>query len=267
MTERASSESIAGAKAYEALHVPALFQEWVGPVLDAARVEPGQTVLDVACGTGVLARAAGQRVGPSGSVIGIDPDAGMLAVAEEIDPSVDWREGVAESLPLPDAVVDAVLSQFGMMFFRDRARAAQEMFRVLRAGGRIVVAVWDALENQPAYSIEVGVLDELAGREAGDALRAPFSLGNAEQVRVELEGAGFEGVLIDTRIGTGRFPSVRTLVEADLRGWLPLMGVHLTEETMKLVLEASDREMAHLMTDDGQAVFDSPAHLISARKP
>ena len=58
MTERASSESIAGARAYEALHVPALFREWVGPVLDAARVEPGQTVLDVACGTGVLAREA-----------------------------------------------------------------------------------------------------------------------------------------------------------------------------------------------------------------
>jgi hypothetical protein len=141
------------------------------------------------------------------------------------------------------------------------------MFRVLRVGGRVVVAVWDALEKQPAYTIEVGVLDELAGRDAGDALRAPFSLGNAEQVRVELEGAGFEDVLADTRIGTGRFPSVRTLVEADLRGWLPLMGVHLTEETMKLVLEAADREMAQLVTDDGQAVFDSPAHLISARKP
>lgn len=267
MPERASSESIAGAKAYEALHVPALFSEWVDPVLNAAKVAAGQTVLDVACGTGVLARGAGQRVGPSGSVIGIDPDAGMLAVAEEIDPSVDWREGLAESLPLPERSVDAVVSQFGMMFFRDRAKATQEMFRVLRGGGRIVVAVWDALENQSAYSIEVAILDELAGKEAGDALRAPFVLGHAEQVRMELEAAGFEDVRIDTRIGRGHFPSVRTLVEADLRGWLPLMGVHLTEDTMRVVLEACDREMAHLVTEDGQAVFDSPGHLISGRKP
>jgi SAM-dependent methyltransferase len=267
VAERASSESIAGAKAYEALHVPALFEEWVQPVLHAAKVAPGQTVLDVACGTGVLARGARQRVGPSGSVIGIDPDAGMLAVAAEIDPSVDLREGVAEALPLPDGSVDAVVSQFGMMFFRDRARAAREMFRVLRGGGRIVVAVWDALENQPAYSIEVGLLEELAGKDAGDALRAPFSLGDAERVRMELEGAGFEDVRIETQMGRGRFPSVRTLVEADLRGWLPLMGVHLTEETMEIVLEASERAMAHLVTDDGQAVFDSPAHLIGARRP
>lgn len=265
MPHGASEESVAGARAYEQLHVPALFQEWVEPVLDAANVQRGQTVVDVACGTGVLARAARQRVGSSGFVIAIDPDPGMLTVAEEIDSSVGWRKGVAESLPLLDRSVDAVVSQFGMMFFADRSGSAKEMYRVVRDGGRMAVAVWDRLENQPAYSVEVRLLDEIGGKEAGDALRAPFVLGDADDVRAEFERAGFVDVRVETRVGTARFPSVRTLVEADLRGWLPLMGVHMSEETMEEILEAANREMAHFESDGG-AVFDSPAHIVSGRK-
>lgn len=265
MPSRPTPESIAGAQAYEDLHVPSLFQEWVEPVLDAARVKPGQDVLDVACGTGVLARGAGLRVGASGSVVGVDPDAGMLAVAEQIDPSVDWREGVAGALPLEDDSVDAVVSQFGMMFFPDRAGAAEEMRRVLRDGGRFAVAVWDALEKHTAYATEVALLDELAGRDAGDALRAPFVLGDPEELRAVFDDAGFDDVRVETRVGTARFPSVATLVGADLQGWLPLMGVHLDEETMERVVEAAEWEMAPLVAD-GEVVFDSPAHIVSGGK-
>lgn len=265
MPENVSEEAIAGAEAYEELHVPALFQEWVGPVLDAAQVGPGQRVVDVACGTGVLARGARERVGDSGEVVGVDPDPGMLAVAERIDPSVSWRRGVAESLPLPDASFHAAVSQFGMMFFTDRHAAIGEMVRVLKGGGRIAVAVWDALENQPAYAIEVGLLDDLAGKEAGDALRAPFVMGDAEELGSLFEDAGVADVRVESRAGRARFPSVRTLVGADLRGWLPLMGVHLGEETMETVLTAAEREMAPFVSD-GEVVFDSPAHVVSGRK-
>lgn len=265
MTDHASEAALAGARAYEALHVPALFQEWVEPVLDAAHVQRGQAVLDVACGTGVLARGARDRVGPLGSVIGVDPDPGMLGVAREIDASIDWREGVAESLPIEDASVDAVVSQFGMMFFIDREGAAREMLRVLRPEGRMAVAVWDALENQPAYATEVALLDELAGKEAGDALRAPFVLGDARRVRAVFKDTGFEDVRVESRTGVGRFPDIRTLVSADLRGWLPVMGVHLDEDTIAKVLEAADREMAHFVSD-GKVVFDSPAHVISGTR-
>ncbi|HSM08476.1 MAG TPA: methyltransferase domain-containing protein [Gemmatimonadota bacterium] len=265
MPERVSAEAIAGAEAYESLHVPALFEEWVGHVLDAADVQGGQNVVDVACGTGVLARGALPRVGPRGSVTGVDPAPGMLAVAARLAPSIDWREGVAEALPLPDSSVDAVMSQFGMMFFTDRDGSAREMHRVLRDGGRFAVATWDVLENQPAYSIEVGLLDRLAGREAGDALRAPFVLGDAEAVRAIFERAGFVDVQSRTRVGEGRFPSVRTMVEADLRGWLPVMGVHLPEETIDVILREAEREMGHLQAG-GEAVFESPAHVIHGVK-
>lgn len=264
MRHDVSPEAIAGAKAYEDLHVPALFEEWAEPVLDAAGVQPGSRVVDVACGTGVLARAARRRVGDGGTVVGVDPGPGMLAVAEAIDPSIDWKEGVAEELPLPDASFDAVVSQFGMMFFTDRHRAVREMLRVLGEGGRIAVAVWDSLEKHAAYAREVEILDEVAGKDAGDALRAPFVLGNAEALGNVFEEAGVDHVRVDTRVGTARFPSIRTLVEADLRGWLPVMGVHLSEDKIHEVLRAAEDRMSDLVTEEG-VVFDSPAHIVTGR--
>lgn len=262
MTNDVSPEAIAGARAYEDLHVPALFEEWADPVLDAAGVQPGSRVVDVACGTGVLARKARRRVGNGGRVVGVDPGPGMLAVAEKIDPSIDWKEGVAEELPLPDASFDAVVSQFGMMFFTDRHGAVREMLRVLDERGRIAVAVWDSLEKHAAYAREVEILDELAGTDAGDALRAPFVLGDAEALGSVFEEAGVDHVRVDTRVGTARFPSIRTLVEADLRGWLPVMGVHLSEDKIHEILRAAEDRMSDLVTEDG-VVFDSPAHIVS----
>jgi ubiquinone/menaquinone biosynthesis C-methylase UbiE len=87
-------------------------------------------VLDVACGTGILASEASARVGPNGYVAGVDPNPGMLAVAARIAPSIEWRKGTAELLPYPDQSFDAVVSQFGLMFFIDRHQALREMLRV-----------------------------------------------------------------------------------------------------------------------------------------
>ena len=93
MNEPTLDDQIASARAYEELYVPALFAQWCPRVLDAVGLKPGDRVLDVACGTGVLAREAAARVGPGGFVAGVDPGLGMLAVAQERAPGVEWREG------------------------------------------------------------------------------------------------------------------------------------------------------------------------------
>jgi ubiquinone/menaquinone biosynthesis C-methylase UbiE len=98
-------------------------------------------VLDVACGTGVVAREAARRVGPAGAVAGLDRNEGMLAVARRMAPGIAWRHGLAEALPFPDGAFDAVICQFGLMFFEDRGKALGEMWRALRPGGRLAVAV------------------------------------------------------------------------------------------------------------------------------
>ena len=142
--------SAAAAEVYEAFFVPALFAQFAGPVADAAALGAGQAVLDVACGTGVLARELRRRTGAEGRVVGLDRNAGMLAVARRSAPGIDWREGMAERLPFADGSFDAVVSQFGLMFFEDRRAALAEMWRVVRPGGRLAVAVWDAPNVRPA---------------------------------------------------------------------------------------------------------------------
>lgn len=265
MKEPDLDDQIAAARAYEELYVPALFQQWSAHLLDAVQVEPGHRVLDVACGTGVLGREAAARVGPTGSVAGIDPGSGMLAVAEKLAPHVEWRQGTAESLPFADEAFDAVVSQFGLMFFADRHQALREMLRVLHPGGTLAVAVWDSLENSAAYPIAVELLEQMVGQRAADALRAPFVLGDTEELTTLFEDAGVASVSITTRNGTARFPSIRTMVEADLRGWLPVMGVVLEEEQIESILTKAENALRQYVTAEGDMVFDSPAHIITGR--
>lgn len=267
MTDSASQEEIAAASAYEDLHVRALFQEWAAPVTDAARIRCGHRVLDVACGTGILAREVAARVGHQGSVAGLDANPGMLAVAERLAPAIAWRKGSAEALSYEDDFFDAVVSQFGLMFFTDRSEALREMVRVLAPGGRMAVAVWDSLENTPAYSTEVALFERTAGPRAADALRAPYVLGDREELTKLFEDAGVGSVQIATRKGTARFPSIRSMVEADLRGWLPIMGVVLREEQIQGILAEAESALSRYVTAEGKVVFDAPAHIITGAKP
>ncbi len=136
--------STSAAEIYDRFFLPALFARCAAPVVEAAGIAAGDRVLDVACGTGVLALEARRR---GATVTGLDRNAGMLAVARTKAGDIDWVEGMAESLPMRDATFDAVVSQFGLMFFEDRVAALREMRRVLKPGGRMAVAVWGGAEG------------------------------------------------------------------------------------------------------------------------
>jgi SAM-dependent methyltransferase len=259
-------EQIASARAYEDLFVPALFGQWAPIVADAAQIESGNRILDIACGTGVLAREAARRTGRDGYVAGLDVSPGMLAVAKELAPAVDWKQGVAEMLPFEDECFDATVCQFGLMFFPDRQRAIREMLRVMVPGGRMVVAVWDSLANTPAYAADVALLERIAGTEAANALRVPFVLGDTQMLTNLLVEAGASSVEIRTCPGTARFPDVSVMVQADLRGWLPVMGVILTEEEIHRIILEAEEILAPYITKDGKVEFESPAHVVTALK-
>jgi SAM-dependent methyltransferase len=267
MNDTVSEEEIAAAKAYEDLHVPALFKQWAPRVVEAATVRPGDRVLDVACGTGVVAREAALRVGGDGSVAGLDTAPGMLAVARQLAPSIEWQEGSAESLPYKDDSFDAVVCQFGLMFFQNRPAALAEMLRVLIPGGKLAIAVWESLENSEAYPMEVALLERLAGQPAADALRAPFVLGDRAKLTQLFLDSGAVAVETRTHHGTARFPGIRTMVEADLRGWLPVMGVVLSEEQIESILKEAEQVLAQYLTAAGTVEFDAPAHIVTATKP
>jgi SAM-dependent methyltransferase len=267
MSEPTLQAQIDAANAYEALFVPALFGQWTPKVAGAAQIQPDQRVLDVACGTGILAREVASRMRSSGRVVGIDPSPGMVAVARQFAPAVEWREGVAEALPFPDQSFDVVVSQFGLMFFADRRQALREMLRVLAPGGRVAVAVWDSLDDIPAYASEVALLERTAGRRAAEALSAPFVLGNRKDLTTLLSEAGVASAEITTHHGTAQFPSIRTMVEADLRGWLPVMGVILTEDQIGRILQEAEYALGGYAAADGRVIFRLSAHLVTAKKP
>jgi SAM-dependent methyltransferase len=190
----------------------------------------------------------------------------MLAVAKDLTPTIHWRQGAAESIPFPDQSFDTVVSQFGLMFFMDRHQALREMLRVLTQAGRLVVVVWDSLDNIPGYSAEVALLERLAGTRAADAVRAPFVLGDPENLAKLCEDAGAASVEITTSQGTARFPSIRVMVEAELRGWLPVMGVLLTEDQIKRILQEAEDALGSYITTEGRVTFDAAAHLVTAKK-
>ena len=265
MIDTVSQEQIAAATAYEELFVKGLFQEWTSRVLDAVNIQKGHRVLDVACGTGVLAREAVKRLGPDGSIAGIDPNPGMLAVAEQLTPAIEWRQGAAESLPFEDQSFDAVISQFGLMFFKNHRQAIKEMLRVLKTQGQLAVAVWDSLENIPAYEREVSLLNRVAGKRAADALRAPFVLGNRDELEALFEEGGTHSIKISTQYGKARFPSIRAMVEADLRGWLPVLDVVLSEELIQQILKEAEEDLSSYISDAGNVVFATSAHIVTGK--
>jgi SAM-dependent methyltransferase len=267
MTEPLLQAQIDAAMAYEGLMVPSLFGEWASEVADAAQIRAGERVLDVACGTGILAREAASRTGATGSVIGVDPSPGMLVVAKRLAPKVEWQQGVAEWLPFADQTFDVVASQFGLMFFDDQRAALRQAWRVLRPGGRLAIVVWDALDNIPAYAEEVALLERLAGTPAADALRAPFVLGHRRDLLRLFADAGVGDVDVTTQKGRAKFSSVRVMVEADLRGWLPIMGVALTEAQITEILEAAEQALSRYVTSDGTASFETSAHVVMGTKP
>lgn len=267
MTDPTWRATVDASAIYQDQIVPALMEEWAPRVAAAAAIRPGQRVLDVACGTGVLTRAAAIRTGPSGAVTGLDLSPRMLAIAAHLSPALTWQEGTAEALPFPDESFDAVVSQFGLMFVPDPALALREMMRVLKPGGRLAVAVWASLTDTPAYAAEVALVERLAGTTAGAPLRAPFHLGDPARLAERFLAAGIPDAKIALHEGHGAFPSIRTMVELDLSVLLPMMGVALEDEHIAEILRRAEVEVRPFVTEDGgKVVFASPAILGTAVK-
>jgi ubiquinone/menaquinone biosynthesis C-methylase UbiE len=253
------------AEIYDELFVPALFQSWVRVVMDAARIEPNQCVLDVACGTGVLACAAADRVGCGGSVIGLDPNGEMLAVAHGKADTIEWRVGRAEALPFPDESFDAVISQFGMMFFENRSGALREMMRVTRPGGHVAVAVCDALERSPGYAAFEKLLRRLFDPHVADAFCAPFVLGDAKKLLSLCTAAGIFDAKVTLHDGVVHFASIRSLVSTE-RACVWTLGGLLNEKQFETLTAESEKVLQAFLENDGTLTFSMPALIVTAAK-
>lgn len=187
------------AENYERYFVPAIGLAAARPLVDAAALKAGERVLDLACGTGVVARLAAAVVGPGGAVVGVDPTPPMLEVARAVAPAdvpTEWHQASAEDLPLEEQSFDAVVCAQGFQFFADKPAALAEMRRVLVPDGRTVLGTPGP--TPPPFEAIGEALAEHVGPEAAGFVHAVFSVHDPGEVREQLEAAGFQRVDVET---------------------------------------------------------------------
>lgn len=249
------------AETYEERFVPALFRQWVDPVLQAATVGPGDRVLDVACGTGVVARAAAERVVPDGTVIGVDLNPAMLAVARRVAPGIDWRQGDVAALPLSDHTFDVVICQAAIFFFPEPTGALSEMRRVTRPGGRVVVQAFSSLSAQPAYGPWVDLVERYAGPDAAEVLGTYWTHGDLEIMRSRFADAGLHVTTANEHTRPAYFPNIETMVLTEVNA-TPLRD-RLDQADLDLIL-AESHEVLGQFVQDGQLVIPLAGYVLAA---
>lgn len=269
--ESASGWQLAGtaAQAYEDHLVPAIFANLARRLVAAADIDTGMRALDVACGTGIVARTVARTVGPGGTVLGVDVNPHMLAAARRaaagIRPDIEWRQGDAVALPMDDDTVDVVLCQEALQFFPDPVAALREFRRVAVPGASIAFSVLRSLEHQPVYRVFADALGRHVGPDAAAMISSPFALGDREQLRTLADEAGLEDVSVRICVNEERFPSVPDFLAHEAAS-SPLADELADLEDARrasLVEDLSSALSGHL--DDLGLAFHNETHVVTAR--
>ena len=257
-------------EAYERYIVQTFMLDWTHRLLDAAPLADGARILDVACGTGVVARHAAHRMGKRGHVVGVDLNAGMLSTARALpQPTgafIEWREGNVVALPFADVEFDAVLCQQGLQFFPDKPAALGQMWRVLQPAGHLVLSTWRQISHCPWQRAVADALEHHVGAEAAMAIRGAFALEDREELRALIMGAGFRIVHIRIDSSMIRYPSLDEFVPGYLSA-TPVAGVaaSLDESSRAAILNDIKTTLKPYIDDDGLAA-PIEAHVVVADK-
>ena len=201
---------------YETYQVPALFGRWARVLIDLASPAPGAHVLDAACGTGVVARMLAPVIGPGGRIVGLDFDPAMIEVARQLAPDLEWRHGDLQNLPFADESFDLAICQQGLQFLPDRQAGLQQIHRVLRPAGRMVLGIWSELAKSPGQARLFEALGTILGKDMSSP--PAWSLADAGEVRKLVASAGFAEIKITKRTLHAPYPSARRFVEIMMGG-------------------------------------------------
>ena len=250
------------ARIYEKIYLPALFDEWCPLVIEAANIQKGHRVIDVACGTGALAITVSGRIGGEGTAVGLDINEGMLEIARSKSSSVEWLNAPAEALPFEDDNFNCAVSQFGLMYFEDQENAIREMMRVLRPGGSLAVVVWDELENNPGFAAEDKLWQKIFGEELADD--SPNKLGDKIILEKLFKSSGVANAQIATHQGTARYESIESWIHTGAKGWTDDDAI--SDDQLKLLLKTAEEELTRFKTMEGSVTFPTSAHIVTARK-
>lgn len=253
--------SAEGAEMYESSFVPRIFAGWSRLLLAEAAPRPGQDVLDVACGTGIVTRDVADVLAGRGRVVGLDLNPAMLDVARRVRPDLEWHQGDAADLPFPAATFDLVTCQAALMFFPRPAQALREMARVARPDGAVVVLVPGRHSASPAYVR----LAEVAARFVGggdDLFRSYFAHGDLRALSGMVEEAGLVVERTRTDISEIAWQSLEEFVATEV-GATPLADM-VDEETYQRLLRDARSALAGFQQADGGARVPIESHVVRA---
>jgi ubiquinone/menaquinone biosynthesis C-methylase UbiE len=269
MTQTATYKTFTGSAAenYERYFVPHIGRPLADDLIEAAAIQPGERVLDVACGTGLIARLAAERAGAFGSVDGLDMNPGMLEVARSVTPSdtsINWYQSSAESMPLSDGSYDIVTCQLGLQFMADKPAALAEMHRVLVPGGRLVLSVGGPT---PAPFV---IFADAVGRHINPGI-APFvhmvfSLNDTDELQTLVRNAGFRDVSIEVQNRKLRLPPPRDFMWQYIHSTPLAQAVAQAGDESQAALEQETVNGWQTFVEDGAMTVTPRMLLAAARK-
>jgi SAM-dependent methyltransferase len=247
--------------------IPQFYDRYLGPFLFrpfaevlAARVAGLEgDLLEIAAGTGVVTRALDKALAPSARIVATDLNQAMLdhAAAQLSSPRVEWRQADGQALPFGDGGFDAVVCQFGVMFFPDRGAGYAEARRVLRPGGRYLFNVWDSLQANPdSQAVHEAVAALFPDDPPGFLARTPFGYSDKDRIRADVAAAGFSRIEIETVAKTGRAGSARDVATGLCEG-SPLRAEIEARDPAALP-RAVDAAAKALEARYGTGAFESP---------
>jgi len=244
---------------HEDILVPAIYAQWAHRVVELAEINLGSKVLDVACGTGVLAREAQLETGMTGKVTGLDYSEKMLDVARRKSSMIEWLHGDASDLPFRMNHFDRVMCQFSITSLANRVHAIKEMLRVCRPNGFVVLAVWSSLGHSNAYKVLIDLVRKHAGATAASNVAAPWSLGSPGIMDALLLSAGVNEYECHQRVGQACYPSRKAFIDTHLQIAGERSG--LDKETYKNILSDADTLLRPFMSSQGQLITALDANI------
>lgn len=250
-------------RTHEQYLVPAIYAQWAVQVAEIAEIDRGHHVLDVATGTGTLARAAHMETGLTGRVVGLDSSEKMLESAHRQSRSIEWKRGDATAMPFGKNEFDRVMCQFALMFIANRVAAIKEMLRVCKPDGLVVLATWGPLHHGGAYDTLIQLIRNHCGQHAASKLSIPWSLGKAGVMDALLLSSGVNEYECHERVGQARYPSIQSFVETHLQ----LAGEFdsLDRQTFQEILDEAHMKLRPLLAPGGQLVARLNVNIFSAR--
>lgn len=259
--------SSSAAERYEEYLVPVIFIPWAKYLVDLTDLKPDSRILDVACGTGIVARLARDRIGKAGRAVGLDLNADMLEVAQQntAGTEIEWVQGDAAKMPFEADSFDVLTCQQGLQFFPDRPAALTEFRRVLKPGGLCLGCVARGVEMNPLMSSQIAAFEKHLGEPVAAAIRAVCQLSDADDIRGLFEDAGFKDVTVD---------NVELTLQHD-DGRLFATGALLASPAAAAIKDLPEDRRDEIVQDilggfgdyfDGEALeFPHVSHVISAR--